>query len=287
LAAKVEAIGFDGLYVGDHPGSAASPFVALAAAAGVTERIQLGSCMVNAGIWTPIALASEVATLDLVSGGRAVLGVGAGHTPQEWTSAGRDFPSGTERVQRMIELIETTEALLAGETVSYDGAHFVLSEALLEAPRPVQQRIPLAIGGDTARVLRVAARHADIVGVTGLGRTLADGHRQQVDWSPAGLRRTVDLIEECVATGGRSLQVEALVQHVEVTDDRRGAAQRLADQVQGASAEDLLDTPFVWMGTEEQIRGALQRHAAEFGIRRYVIRPLAIDAAHHVIAGMA
>ena len=112
LAVEVERRGFDGLYVGDHPGSGPAPFVALAAAAAATERIKVGTCVLNAGMWDPVALANEVATLDLVSDGRAVLGVGAGHTPDEWTSTGRPYPSPGERVERMVELIEATRALL-------------------------------------------------------------------------------------------------------------------------------------------------------------------------------
>lgn len=81
LARTVESAGFDGLYVADHLGSSCSPFVALAAAATVTRRIRLGTCVINAGAWEPVALASEVATLDLLSGGRCRLGIGAGHTP--------------------------------------------------------------------------------------------------------------------------------------------------------------------------------------------------------------
>jgi probable F420-dependent oxidoreductase len=180
LAAEVEAAGFDGLYVADHPGSTPAPFVALAAAAGATERIQLGTCVLNAGVWNPVALASEAATLDVVSGGRAVLGIGAGHTPDEWTSTGRPYPSPGERVGRMIELVKATEALLRGDPVSRRGDHFTLIHATLSDPRPVRDRIPLLIGGNGTRLLRFAAQHADIVGVTGLGRTLADGHRHEV-----------------------------------------------------------------------------------------------------------
>ncbi|MDP1807252.1 MAG: LLM class flavin-dependent oxidoreductase, partial [Acidimicrobiales bacterium] len=108
LAVDVEAAGFAGLYVSDHPGSGPAPFVALAAAAAVTERIQLGTCVLNAGVWEPMRLATEVATLDVVSGGRAVLGVGAGHTPSEWTSTGRPYPLAAERVDRMEELVTLT-----------------------------------------------------------------------------------------------------------------------------------------------------------------------------------
>lgn len=78
----------------------ADPFVALAAAAAVTERIRLGTCVLNAGVWEPIPLATAVATVDLISQGRAVLGVGAGHTPQEWTARGVPFPGARDRVAR-------------------------------------------------------------------------------------------------------------------------------------------------------------------------------------------
>ena len=87
LAKAAEAGGLDTLYVADHPTSPA-PFVALAAAATVTERIRLGTCVLNAGRWEPLALASEVATLDVLSDGRTLLGIGAGHTPAEWLMAG-------------------------------------------------------------------------------------------------------------------------------------------------------------------------------------------------------
>jgi len=110
LATEVERAGFDGLYVGDHPGSGPAPFVALAAAAAVTERLRLGTCVLNAAVWDPVQLAGEVSTLDGCPGG-AVLGIGAGHTPQEWTSTGRGVPSPAERVDRMVELIDATYAL--------------------------------------------------------------------------------------------------------------------------------------------------------------------------------
>jgi len=212
LVAEVERSGFDGLYVSDHPGSGPAPFVALAAAAAVTERIQLGTCVLNAGVWDPIALAGEVATLDVVSGGRAVLGVGAGHTPQEWIARGRPFPTPGERVDRMMELVGATQALLRGESVSQQGGHFTLVDATLAHPQPVGDRVPLMVGGNGTRVLRFAAQHAEIVGVTGLARTLPDGHRHEVDWSRSGLARIVETVRSAaeVGDGGRVGGVAAI-----------------------------------------------------------------------------
>jgi len=109
---------FATLYVADHPGSTASPFVALAAAAAVTERIRLGTCVINAGLWEPFALASAVATLDVLSSGRSVLGIGAGHTPAEWSRVGATLPAPGERVGRMEVMIDVVTRLLAGVEVT-------------------------------------------------------------------------------------------------------------------------------------------------------------------------
>src|SRR5690349_23932323 len=114
LARRAEAAGFTALTVADHPGTCAAPFVALAAAAAVTSTIRLGSYVVNAGIREPILIAADVATLDVVSGGRAILGIGAGHTPAEWAAVGRVRPGVRERVDRCIAVAETTMRMLAG-----------------------------------------------------------------------------------------------------------------------------------------------------------------------------
>jgi probable F420-dependent oxidoreductase len=284
LAVKAEAAGFEGLYVGDHPGVTADPFVALAAAAAVTERIRLGTCVLNAGMWEPIALANAVATVDLISQGRAVLGVGTGHTPQEWTARGLAFPAAGARVARMVELIEATYALLSStEAVSYTGDHVTLDDAALTDPRPVQDRIPLMVGGNGDRVLRLGAEHADIVGITGAGRTLEDGHRHEVDWAAPAIERAVDVIRSTAAKAGRDPQLEALVQHVEVTDDASAAAARLVAHVPGASEAELLSAPFAWVGTVDEIRGQLRRHEDELGLRRYVVRPPAIRHVREVL----
>jgi probable F420-dependent oxidoreductase len=277
----VEGAGFEALYVADHPGVSASPFVALAAAAAVTERIRLGTCVANAGTWEPLALAAEIASLDLVSAGRAILGVGAGHTPAEWTMRGLPLPPAVERVGRMIEIIESVRPLLAGGSVSITGDHVTLTDAALTEPRPVQQPIPLMIGGNGPRLLRYAAREADIVGVSGLARTLADGHTHEVDWSPATLDRIFGLVTES-ARADRQPVIEALVQHVEITFDAEASAAVIADRIAGATPTDVLDAPFIWIGTTDEIAARIGRHRDRWGVTRYVVRQDAIEAAKGV-----
>ena len=92
LARRAEGSGFDALYVADHLGATASPFTALAAAAGATSTLKLGTYVLNTGIRDPLSIASEAATLDVISHGRFMLGLGAGHTPAEWSMTGREYP---------------------------------------------------------------------------------------------------------------------------------------------------------------------------------------------------
>ena len=287
LARSVEDAEFDALYVADHPGNGAAPFVALALAAAVTERIRVGTCVANAGMWDPVALASEVATLDVVSGGRAIMGIGAGHTPAEWTSAGRPYPSPGRRVDRMIELVSATQALLVGEVVTSQGPEVTLHEAELIEPRPLQVPMPLLIGGNGDRVLRFGAATADRIGITGLGRTLADGHHHEVDWSDRGLDRIVGLIAQAAEKASRSPVVDALVQHVQITDDAERSAVALTEHISGASVGDLLGTPFVWIGTIDEIVSRLRTLRNDYCISHYTIRDPAVSDARRILDAMA
>ncbi|MEU4425867.1 LLM class flavin-dependent oxidoreductase, partial [Actinoplanes sp. NPDC024001] len=224
LAVRCERAGFDTLQAADHPGSCAAPSVALAAAAAVTSRIRLGAYVSNAGVREPIHLAADVATLDVVSGGRARLGLGAGHTPAEWLAIGRERPDVRGRVDRCLAVTEAVVALLAGETVTRREPLLEMVEARLEAPRPVQERIPLTVGTANSRILRWAGEHADIVGLSGLGRTLADGHRHEARWRTDQIDAQIAQVAAGAAGRARPPALEALVQIVEVTDDAEAAA---------------------------------------------------------------
>ncbi|WP_084654222.1 TIGR03621 family F420-dependent LLM class oxidoreductase [Nocardia altamirensis] len=272
FARRCEADGFDALMVPDHPGSFVSPFVALAAAATATATIRLGTNVVNSGMWEPFLLAGEVATLDLVSHGRALFGIGAGHTPAEWTMQGREHPSAAARVDRMVEVTDTTRRLLAGDTVTYTGDHVRLQDAFLAKPRPVQEPIPLLVGGSGNRVLRYAAANADIVGFSGLGRTLPDGHQHETRWRRADVDAQVKLVRATAAQAGRTPAFEALVQHVEITDDAEAACARFAEDIPTTDVAELLAAPYVLIGTVDELVDELRGHQKRWGFDRFIMR---------------
>jgi probable F420-dependent oxidoreductase len=286
LARRVEAAGYDALLTADHPGSGASPFVALAAAAAVTERLGLGSYVSHAGVREPLLLASDVATLDLVSNGRARLALGAGHTPVEWAMLGMERPDVTGRVRRFLAVAEACRALLAGETVTTSGPELRVRQARLTAPRPVQQPVPFIFGGGNSTLLRWAGKHADVVALSGLGRTLPDGHRHETRWSDADIDRQVDLIEQAAADRAAAPAREALVQAVEITDDAEGVAQRLGRRIDTPTAE-VLSAPYTWIGTVPEIAAAIADHQRRWGITRYVIREAHLPAADQIFAHLS
>ncbi|BCY05884.1 LLM class flavin-dependent oxidoreductase [Actinoplanes sp. L3-i22] len=261
LARRAEAAGFQALYTPDHPGSSTSPFVVLAAAAAVTSTIKLGSYVLNAGIREPILIAQDVATLDLISGGRAILGLGAGHTPAEWAAVGRERPGVRARVDHFIEVAEATVRMLAG-----DG---------LATPRPVQDRVPLLFGGGNTRLLRWAAGHADLIGLSGLGRTLADGHTHTAKFSPAVVDAQVEL------AGGTP--VEALVHYFEVTGDAGAAYAKWAVDAEISEAEAAL-TPYMMAGTPSELTAKLEQSERRWGISRYAVRRPAFDGVAALLA---
>ncbi len=283
LARRVEAGGFRGLLLGDHPGSGASPWPTLGSAAAVTRTLMLGTYVVQAGVREPMHVAAEAATLDILAPGRVLLGIGAGHTPREWNDLGYDRPLPSARAERMAEFVDVTARLLRGETVSHESRYLKLNGSRLEG-LPAAGRVHLAVGGGHPRVLRAGARHAEVVGLSGLGRTLGDGHNHQVRWSAEDLQRQLQLIRDEARRAGNTPVIEALVQVVTVTDDREGAIREIVSQIPGGSPDDIAGTPYMLIGSQEEMAAQLRAQASEFGISSYVVREPAVPDLERVLA---
>jgi probable F420-dependent oxidoreductase len=267
-ARHAEELGFDVVLVADHVGSDWSPLLSLTWAAGATTTLRLGTFVLNAGLHHPLMLTREVATLDRLSGGRVELGLGAGHTPAEFIAAGIPFLSARDRKARLAELVEIIRRLLDGETVDHHGAHFDLTGAAVG--RSPAERVPILVGGSGRSLLTHAAEHADIVGFTGLGRTLPDGHRHAARFQPEVLDDEVATVRE--AAGTRTVELNVLVQRVEITDDRKAAATAVADAVEDLTVGDALSTPFLALGTLDEVADHLRAANERWGISYFVVR---------------
>lgn len=175
---RAEALGYATVSVREHLGADLAPISALASAAMLTSTIRIGSLTFGNDFRNPVMLAREVATLDVLSGGRFEFGFGSGYFRTDYDATGIAFDLPGERLSRFFEAVHLIKRAFTEETVNFDRERYTVRRLSLE-PTPVQYPLPpLLIGGGGRRVLEFAAREADIVGIN--IRSSAQGG---FDWS--------------------------------------------------------------------------------------------------------
>lgn len=243
-----------------------TPVPTLAFAAAATTTIRLSAYVFDNGYRHPIVLAKEAATIDVLSGGRLELGLGAGYSEDEYRGSGIAFAKASERVGRLEESVEILTRLFSGGPVTYLGRFYQLANAVCR-PVPVQRPRPhLVIGGARERMLSLAARHADTVSLafSGPGGFQADASEERTLQKLEWIRR---------AAGERSanLELEALV-NVRFGPSRAAAAAEGSAR-SGVPADWLLRSPHLLYGTPGEMAETLQERRARFGISYFSVRP--------------
>ncbi len=199
MAQAAEAVGFDSIWLGDHllydlpDGSVRGPweaFTSLAALAAVTSRVQLGTLVASLGFHEPAMLAKMAATVDAISGGRFILGVGAGWNRREYTAFGFPFD---HRVDRFEEAFGVVRRLLAGETVTHAGTYYTLDSCVIDPPAARPGGPLLMLGSNSPRMLSIGLPYV---------------HQWNVWWSifgntPEGLANVVADVRARTAAAGR------------------------------------------------------------------------------------
>lgn len=288
LVRRADDAGFDMIVTADHLGGCLSPLLPLAMAAEVSDRVRLGVMVLNNDFHHPSLLARSAATLDLLSDGRLELGLGAGHAKPEYDRAGLAFDPAAVRVERLEEAVIVLRQLLDGETVTFNGRHYRLVEERCD-PAPFQARVPLLVGGAGRRVHSVAARHADAVGFTGLGRTLEDGQRHD----PSGFRPDrvdddVAAVRAAAAQRSSPLELQVLVQAVVVTDDAYGTAEEISSaRLPSLTANEVLATPYLMVGSATTLVDRLIEQRERWAFSHYTVRQDALGQLEPVIAALA
>ncbi|MEP6300210.1 MAG: TIGR03621 family F420-dependent LLM class oxidoreductase, partial [Ilumatobacter sp.] len=268
-ARRAEQAGFDVVLVPDHVGPGRSPIPVLSAIAAVTDRIRVGTFVLNADMRNPVQLAWEATTLDHLSRGRFELGLGAGHTPQEYARTGIERRPAAERKAALREYVRIVRGLLDGETVSFHGEYHRVEGAHVE--RSLQERLPILVGGNGRALLEHAGAHADIVGLQGLGRTLADGHSHEVRWTTDHLDAQIEEVRVGAAHRFDDVELNALVQVVAITDDRTSALRELSDEVDGVDIDELDASPYVLVGSVDEIADKILRCRERWGISYFAV----------------
>jgi probable F420-dependent oxidoreductase len=286
-ARRAEALGYSTLTVPDHFTEMFSPLPAIVAAAAATTALRVGPLVLNNDFRHPVLLAREVALADVLSGGRMQLGLGAGYVKTEYEQAGIRFERGGVRVARLAESIAILKGLLRGETVSFSGRHYTVTGHAIH-PRPVQRpHPPILIGGNGRQILTLAAREADIVALTGITFSQGGTARDFSGFTAAGTDERVEWIREAAGDRLDGLELNALIQRVIVTEARETAAEALASQWKPLTAADILDSPFLLLGTVDEIAESLRQRRERWGLSYYVVMEPALETFAPIVARLA
>jgi probable F420-dependent oxidoreductase len=267
FARHVESLGYEELYSYDHVG-AVDPFVPLIPAARATTHLRVGPLVLNNEFHHPALLARTAATVDRMTGGRLVLGLGTGYAKDEHDAIGLELRPPGRRVTRFGESVEIVRALLDDDHANVQGEHHHVALDKLGV-RPIQTHVPILIGGFGRRVVSIAARFADIFQFTGL----SDNPDGTIAAGGFAIEQVIERARWLTdAAGERDAEIErsSLVQMVAVDDDIPSDEQ-LAERFDVAVAS-IADSPFVLAGSLTQLVDKLERTRAATGISHYVIR---------------
>jgi probable F420-dependent oxidoreductase len=280
----VEALGYDALSWPDHFVRGFEPVAAMAAAAMVTERLRVSGFVFDNDFRHPVVLAMSAGSIDVLSNGRLELGIGAGWLKEEYDLSGIPFDPASVRIARLEEAVLLLKKLLSGEPTTFSGEFYTV-EGLQIPPAPVQKpHPPLVIGGGSKKVLSLAARQADIVSIT--TRALPDGSKDAADMTAAATARKIDWVREAAGERFAEIELNTICPTVEITNDRRAAAERIAADLP-VSADDVLESPAVLLGTVEEIVETLQERRERFGFSYVVILEPVIEAFAPVVERLA
>jgi probable F420-dependent oxidoreductase len=278
LARRVEALGYSTLQVPDHLGIV-DPFTPLVSAADVTTTLRVGQLVINNALHHPVLLARQAATVDLLTDGRLELGLGTGWAQAEHDASGIPLPAPPERVDQFEEALEIVASLLETGAARSDGAYRVAVDNLgvrgVQTPRP-----PILIGGFRQRVLAIAARHAEIVQLTGLA---LDGHGG-VRFGDASRATAVTQAREVTATaGGRDPELSVFVQRIDV-DDPKAAIAATSDRL-GLPPEVVEESPYFGYASVDALVERLVALREESGLSYYTVHE--VDEFSPVVARLA
>ena len=269
-ARKAEALGYAVLLVPDHLSTMLATLPAVMSAADATQHLRIGTNVLNNDLRHPVLLAREAATIDLLTDGRLELGLGAGYVKAEYDQAGLRFDRGGIRVDRLAESVPIIKALLGGTEVTVAGEHYRVTGHTIY-PRPVQRpHPPIVIGGNGPRLLALAAREADTVNLTGISFIRGGTALDMSGWKAAGVDERLRVVREAAGARFDRLELSVQVQRVLVTERRREAAEELQRTWTQLSVEEILDAPYVLIGTVDEMVDALHRRRERWGISYFV-----------------
>jgi probable F420-dependent oxidoreductase len=286
-AHRLEDLGYSTFFVPDHfVDHPLAPIPTMAAVAAATETLRVGTLVLGNDYKHPAVVATEMATIDLISNGRLEVGLGAGWMTADYEKAGFPLDRAGIRIERLDESIDVLKGLFADGPFSYAGKHYTITE-LDGMPKPVQRpHPPIIIGGGGKKVLSLAGRQADIVGIN------ANAARGYLD-EALEVKSLVEHVDEMVgwvkdAAGDRypELELQCLFSYCLVGDDIGPGAERIASDV-GLPLSEVVKVPTVAIGSVEEIIDEFQARRDRWDISYYVVMADDAEAFAPVVAALA
>lgn len=271
---RLEALGYSTIFLPDHFGSQWDPLTALAGAAGVTERLGLGTLVCDVDFRHPVVLAKSAATIQALSRGRLELGVGAGWKLSDYDESGIVFDPIGVRIRRLEEALQILRSMWTRDTTDFSGEHYSIQGVARAAELGDLPPPRLLVGGGGRKVLGLAGRHADIVGINPTmreGRITPNAAR---DLTAARLAEKLDWVRAGVEASGRTMddvELNSLVFVVALTDDPKPMREGLAKSF-GMSPAEVADSPLALTGSADEICDRLERRREQTGISYVVVQ---------------
>ena len=275
-ARRAEAVGYHGLIVPDHLVDQLAPIPALATIAAATDRLRIVPFVLNNDLRHPAVLAQDLATLDVLSGGRLDIGIGAGWNRPEYAAIGLAFEPVATRVERLAEAVAVLKGAFGDGPLTLAGRHYTITD-LDGRPKPVQRpHPPFLIGGGGRRTLELAAREADIVGLA--PRVLPGGRGDPRSITLEATAEKIGWVREAAGERFERLILNAYPSMVpiRVTDDARAAARDAIDSIRARTGleigeRELLESPHVFIGSIGGLTEKLLRLREQLGISSFLV----------------
>jgi probable F420-dependent oxidoreductase len=293
-ARRVEELGFSTLLLRDHFDDQYAPIAAMTAAACATSMLRVGCLVYDNDYRHPLVLAKELTTIDVLSGGRVEVGLGAGWMAPDYEQSGIPFDPPGVRVSRFEEAVQLMKGLFGDGPFDFKGDHYTVvgHDAY---PKPVQRpHPPILVGGGGKRLLTFAAREADIIGLNPRRRSNEQWDDQNLpDATAEAADRKVGWIRDAAGARYPSIELSVVVPFVVVTDDREGFAKTIAAGLEAnaagveLSAENVLASPYVLAGSIDEICDTLRERRERWDVSYLVFNDDSIDAVAPIVERLA
>jgi len=292
LARKAEDLGYDVMHVADHMGRQWSPLLALLSAADATTRLRVGTQVIANDFRVPVVLAKEIATLDLLTGGRFECGIGVGHPASsptgrsDYNQIGREMDEPGPRVSRLAESLRLIKRFMASdEAFDFEG-RFYHGRGVVPFPKPVQRpRPPIMVAGAGPRMLRLAASEADIVNIAPRPPTLGPTSRGSMSFG-LDIHAELALIKEAAGDRYDELELCVFADRAVVTDDPEPAMARLGEELQ-IGRDALLEMPHTLIGEPGAIEERILEHRERYDISYRIVPGQLMEAFAPVVKKLA